>query len=146
MTVRTTLASVALPALIAFIPACSAATTDTASSSTEALDADVVVEGSVAAGNAITVTYDPSDYAAGPVPFLGVRLTGKAAVVHVSGQFPGSPQVIALDDSSRIVAKTVAVATNAGAEASLELPSSASLVLVRDDIWVRPMPFTVAAE
>jgi hypothetical protein len=147
MNLRTVFAAAGL---FAMIPACAATSSDASSSTSSALGADVVLEGSVATGESVTVSYQPSDYPEATAPFIGVRLTdgaraasGKSsATIHVEGEFPGTPRVLVVDDAFRVVASA------AGASARVVVPSAADarMVLVRDDLWVRPMPFTITVE
>jgi hypothetical protein len=66
--------------------------------------------------------------------------------VAVSGDFPGTPRVLVVDEGFRIVARTTAVTQLDGTEvATLAVPRSAGkrFVLIRDGRWSRPMDFQV---
>jgi hypothetical protein len=169
MTLRTFFVAVGSAALAAALAGCTAPASDSASSaaaesaaSPVSLDraADVVVKGSVAVGQAVTVSYEPSDYpnaAVGVVPYVALRIDQPAdneravaanVSIHVEGQFPGSPSVLVVDQHNDVVASTKGIAGTDVAKADVVVPAgtNARFLLVRDDLWVRPMPFTVSAQ
>ena len=63
----------------------------------------------------------------------------------MTGEFPGEPLLLVVDESFQVVAKTHAVSDASGDHATLAVPATLgrSFLLVRDDRWVRPMTFEV---
>ena len=64
-----------------------------------------------------------------------------------SSRFTARPRVLVVENK-RVVAATVGASTAGVAKASLRVPASSAkrLLLVRDDRWVRPMPFDILVE
>jgi hypothetical protein len=122
-----------------------------------------IVEGSIQGSGKVTVGYEPESYGPLPkLPFIAVKILPRVApatgglaprnvgtgerTVKVSGAFPGTPHVIVVDGSFKVLAATRAERTPDGAAASVDVSSAAAMVLVRDDGWVQPMQFDVEAE
>jgi hypothetical protein len=142
--------------VVALASGCAASSSDAASSSESAatsndLASQTVVRGTLKVGETTTVGYQPDEYtkAIDGVPYLAWKLDGAVDAsklsVAVSGDFPGNPNVIVTDSAFNVLASASGHKTAAGAMASLAVPAAgpAAMVLVRDEIWVRPMSFDI---
>lgn len=164
--------SVAALALVSTLPAC-AGPAEEQSSDTAALEATLkaqsIVKASIQKGQTVKISYDPesydkNDYApTAGLPFMAVRVlpsatpaigsvrtqsNGKQTLnVSVKGDFPGSPRLVVVDDNFHVLAATNGTSVGGSDVATIELPdlTSGFTVLVRDEIWVRPMEFEVGA-
>lgn len=121
---------------------------------TDRLRALTVVRGAVGADETVEVAYEPASpayagaSAVGKLPFLAVEVEGDVppdAKVTVSGDFPGSPRVLVVDESFRVMAATSARPLEGADVATLTATKSTGkkLVLVRDALWTKPMTFQV---
>ncbi len=107
----------------------------------------------------LAVTYEPTLYAPSGwntarsrVPYLAIELPPRASAaflapptVKVTGDFPGSPDIVVTDASFRALTTTRGRQAVGGIEGKLPIVSSRGkkFVLVRDLLWVRPMTFHV---
>lgn len=121
---------------------------------TDKLRALTVVRGAVGADATVEVAYEPASAAyagataAGKLPFLAVEVQGDVppdAKVTVSGDFPGAPRVLVVDEAFRVMAATSARPLEGTDVATLTTTKSTGkkLVLVRDALWTKPMTFQV---
>jgi hypothetical protein len=134
-----------------------------------------IVKGAVAEGGQVEVAYEPSLYEpSATLPFLAIEIVPKAAIapdqgtngpggggirpqnnafgqtmnVSVTGDFPGSPRVLIVDENFRVLAGTNGMTNEFGQDqANLVVPATGGkkMILVRDQRWVRPMSFMVNA-
>jgi hypothetical protein len=125
-----------------------------------------IVKATMTEAGTITVAYQPELYAPSTlrVPFLAIELppraetnpganaggirptngTASANVVRVEGDFPGAPQLVVTDGNFRPIATSRGRRTEVGAEAAIRVaPNRGKFVLVRDQLWVKPMTFQV---
>lgn len=121
-----------------------------------------VTGGAVEVGGSVTVKYEPSAYDGNArLPFLAIEIVpqggaakglrpanrelGGATNIAVSGEFPGSPRVLVVDDQFRVLGGTDGISDPAGGQrADLAVEGGTPrFVLVRDLRWIRPMSFTV---
>lgn len=132
-----------------------------------------IMKGSVAEGGQVEVAYEPSLYEPSPIlPFLAIEILPATAFepdqgdnggnggirpqnnafktmnVSVTGDFPGSPRVLVVDEEFRVLAATTGTTNEFGQDqANLVVPATGGkkMILVRDLRWVRPMSFMVNA-
>lgn len=113
------------------------------------------VEGTLAVGSAITLTYErKAEYKT--IPYLAVDVIADATTIKktaapmqaisVHGKFPGTPRILVVDENYAIVAQsTTAVVQDDGTSiATVESPRTGTrTVLVIDKLWSLPMSFEV---
>jgi hypothetical protein len=134
-----------------------------------------IMKGAVAEGAQVEVAYEPSLYEpSSTLPFLAIEIVPPTAIeadqgnnggpsirpqnndafmpktmnVSVTGDFPGSPRVLVVDENFRVLAGTNGTTNEFGQDqANLVVPATGGkkLILVRDQRWVRPMSFMVNA-
>lgn len=132
------------------------------------LRSSTAIKGTVVAGSAITLGYDRGD-ALYPraIPYLAVEIVAAPApasaqaaggvhtmngeviggqAVTVTGNFPGRPRVLIVDESFKQLASTTAQTLADGTEqASFNVPRAGKrFVLVRDALWSKPMQFQIS--
>lgn len=122
------------------------------------------MKGSVVAGSSITVQYDRTDQKyPRSVPYLAVEIlaapsthtaglhpmngeVGLTQRITVTGEFPGAPKVLLVDEAFNVLAQQVAKSQADGSHvAVIDSPSSAHrrFILTRDGRWTKPMQFQV---
>jgi hypothetical protein len=131
------------------------------------LRASTAIKGTVAAGSSITLRYDRGD-ALYPraIPYLAVEIVAAPApasaqgaggvhtrngeviggqAVTVSGNFPGRPRVLIVDESFKQLASTTAQTLADGTDqATFAVPREGKrFILVRDSLWSKPMQFQI---
>lgn len=125
----------------------------------DAIDNVSVVENvELTAGATVEVPYEPAakayDKKAG-VPYLGIAIGAARAAaadseivdVTVEGDFPGSPEVLVTDAELHVLARGTATTHKSLDRVSVELPlgRGSKFILVRDQLWTKPMTFDVSA-
>lgn len=111
-----------------------------------------IVKGELPVGETTAVAYEPNEYTQATidgVPYLAWSLDTKAAPlsIDVSGQFPGSPDVLVTDKDFHVLAKAEGHKLPDGTAAtslSVNVPAGQKLLLVRDKIWVIQMQFDIS--
>lgn len=122
------------------------------------------MKGSVAVGSSITVQYDRTDQQyPRAVPYLAVEIlaapsthtaglhpmngeVGFTQRITVTGEFPGAPKVLLVDEAFNVIAQQVAKSQADGSElAVIDSPRSTHrrFILTRDGRWTKPMQFQV---
>lgn len=148
---------VALTALVG-CSAQAAGSSDSASADTAeapaapALADQAVVKGDLPVGATTTVSYSPTDYTAvtvGSVPYLAWSVDTQAGPVSVdvSGDFPGSPDVLVTDKDFNVLGQAAGHKLADGTAAtslSVNVPAGPKMLLVRDKIWVKQMQFDIS--
>lgn len=136
-----------------------------------------IMKGAVAEGAQVEVAYEPSLYEPSTtLPFLAIEIVPPTAIeadqgdnggsirpqnndalfinsnktmnISVTGDFPGSPRVLVVDENFRVLAGTNGTTNEFGQDqANLVVPATGGkkMILVRDLRWVRPMSFMVNA-
>lgn len=171
-TPTTLLLTAALLAMVA--PGCAADTSDAPAAvddgpavdelNASSLRGATALKGSVAAGSSITVHYDRTDKQyPRSVPYIAVEIlaspsthtaglhpmngeVGLEQQITVTGEFPGAPKVLLVDDSFNVIAQQVARSQPDGSDlAVIAAPRSTRrrFVLTRDARWTKPMQFQV---
>lgn len=123
-----------------------------------------IVKGTITVGAKSKVAYEPELYKQTTiqgVPYLAWELVDAPAyggiktkangnrgqlAIDVEGNFPGSPDVLVVDESFNLLGQARGTATDLGDKASLTIDVSEGkkFVLVRDMDWVRPMDFEIS--
>jgi len=113
------------------------------------------LEGTLAVGSAITLSYErKAEYTS--IPYLAVDIIHAAPdatkegspmqSVSVKGKFPGTPRILVVDENFAIVAQsTTATLQDDGTSlATVSSPRSGTrTILVTDKLWSLPMSFEV---
>ncbi len=111
------------------------------------------VEGTLAVGEAITLTYERKpEYKT--IPYLAVDVIADATKknvtpmqsISVHGKFPGTPRILVVDEHYAIVAQstTSSLQDDGTSIATVESPRAGTrTVLVIDKLWSLPMSFEV---
>ena len=118
-----------------------------------ALRSASALEGNLAVGSSITVSYDHGE-ARYPrtVPYLAVEIRPEPAAasapqeITIQGVFPGTPRILVVDDKFNVLAQSSSSSKQADGSsiATVLAPRSGTrLVLVRDSLWSKSMTFDV---
>ena len=122
------------------------------------------MKGSVAAGSSITVQYDRTDQKyPRSVPYLAVEILAAPSThtaglhpmngeigleqrITVTGEFPGAPKVLLVDEAFNVIAQQIGRSQPDGSDvAVLAAPRETGrrFLLTRDGRWTTPMQFQV---
>lgn len=169
---RNRLSAAALAALLLAAGCAADAESEDLGSSEGELGATVtnvtVLDASVSEGKTVSVPYKPAviypglDGAKTIVPYLAIALTTSAELartpsltvpsngiartaVSVAGNFPSSPDVLVTDANFHILAKSTRQPDAELDQVSVTLPTGPGrkFILVRDNLWTKPMNFDV---